>query len=455
VTGNDRQRRLPSDRRFWALVGLVCLVFVAIWLSTVGETLTHDEAIYIDIAEHPFHSSFYPGEVFLRHPPLGLALLSAWNGLGLMARAWPLVWTLGGLLVLGDAIRRSGGSPAWLLPVVLAAPAAIPLVTVTLYPPMFAFLSLAAWGWAADRRDIEVAGWNLAVFTHELALLVLACVLAPRAVAIAREGWHDWRAWGRLVQPYPAALAWGVVMVAYLATPADGRGQYLATLDDPAPNVASIVRMTAWVGLVILATAGPLLIDPRRGTDEREHGITLATAAAVVAAPFYRYVLPLLPTLATLRARDPPEWWGRRGWAVLAGAALVATGLSLGAIVTGQDTVNAANTPGLVDHEDAVGLIEPGETVVVRSTPSFARVLEDRGWRIAATAATGPSTVEMTRDGDRIVMHRAETYERLHEVDSVDAVVFPTSWTNVPGDLPQGPWVHAGEAGGATRWEPR
>lgn len=454
MTSNDRTRRLTGDARFWALVGLACLIFATVWVWTLGASLTHDEAVYIDVAEHPFDSSFYPGDVFLRHPPLGLALLSAWTGLGLMARVWPLVWTLGGLLVLGDAIRRRDGSPVWLFPSVLAAPAVIPLVSVTLYPPMFFFLAAAAWGWAARRRDVEVAGWNLAAFTHELALLVLAFVLAPRALRIARDRFTDWRAWGRLVQPYPAAVAWGLVMTAYFMTPADGRGSYLATLGDPGPNVSSILALTPWVGLIILVTVLPLLVDPRRSGLDRDASMVAASAAAVVAAPFYRYVLPLLPTLASLRAAQPPGWWERWGWTPVVLGALVATGLSVGAIVTGQDTLNAANTPGLVDHEEAVELVHAGETVVVRSTPSFARALEDRGWRIVDTAATGPATVEMARDGDRIVLHRAETYERLAEVDGVDAVVFPSTWTNVPEDLPGDPWTRAGEAGGATRWEP-
>lgn len=446
VSADERPGR--TKLRFWAIVALAGLVFVVLWSSTLGATPTHDEVIYLDVAEHPLESSFYPGETFLRHPPLGLALLSAWTTIGLAARAWPLVWTLGAIGLLGDAARRREASPVPVLAVTLAAPVVVPLTTVTLYPPLFFFLTLAAWGWSAGRRDVEIVAWNLAVFTHELALLVLAAFLAARGVQLLRERSRDLRAWARLVWPYPAAVVWGLVMLVNLGGQ-DGRGDYLATILDPSPNVASIMRMTAWVGLVILVTILAMMPDPREESSASDRGLWAASLGAAIAAPFYRYVLPIAAILAG-RGTDAPSLGP--SWAAIAGA-LLATGMMMGPTLTGHDTLNAANMPGLVDHDEASQLIGPNETVVVRSTPSFAHALAPEGWTIAATADTGPATVELTRFEERIVLHRAETYGRMHEVGPVDAVVFPSSWTSVADQLP-GRWEPVAERGSATRWEP-
>lgn len=442
------------DARFWVATGAVCLLFALLWaFGTQGASLTHDEAVYVDVAEDPFESSFYPGDTFLRHPPLGLALLSAWLTVGLPLRAWPLLLSLAGILFLADAVRARGGSPAWLLPVPLAAPIAVPLLTVTLYPPMFLFLSLAAWAWARQRRAVEVVAWNLAVFTHELALLLLGVLLATKAARYVREGVDDPARWARLVWPYPAALAWGGVMLTMLVVASDGRGIYLSTIANPSPNIAEILQLKPWVGLVVLLTLAPLLADPRRDEDPASSGLTLASLAAIVAAPFYRYVLPLVPPLVARRADRPPSWWKRWGPAPLLLACLLVSGLAIGATYTGHDTLNAANLPGLVDHEEAVELIEANETVIVRSSPSFARVLADRGWRIQGIAATGPATVELARGNQTIVLHRAETMGRLQEVEDVDALVLPSPWEDVVAGL-EDDWQAVDERGGATRWEP-
>lgn len=441
------------DARFWALVGLVCLVFVAAWATTLDASLTHDEAVYVDVAEDPLESTFYPEDTFLRHPPLGLGLLAAWMTVGLPLRAWPLVFSLGGFVLLGHALRTREASPAWLAPAAVAAPVAVPLLTVTLYPPLFFFLSLAAWAWSQGRQLTGILAWNLAVFTHELALLLLGVLLLARAASYVQEGVRDRARWAQLVWPYPAAIAWGGVMLWLLVSASDGRGSYLSTILDPSPNVAAILALKPWVGLVILVTAVPLLVHPRR-EGSRGLALTVAVVLAALTGPFYRYVLPVVPALVVMRARRRPRWFAKVGAVGILAASLLATGMAMGATVTGHDTLNAANMPGLVDHEEAAGLIEPGETVLVRSSPSFAHVLAEEGWQVTGTAATGPATLELARGEERIVLHRGETYERLREVDDVDALVFPATWRTVPDELPTGEWTEVEEAGGAIRWEP-
>jgi len=425
------------------------------WLFTLDTSLTHDEVVYVNVAEQPFTSDYYPGDTFLRHPPLGITLLSAWQGLGLLLRAWPVVWTLGGLGFLTYAVEAREGSPWWLLAPVLASPALVPLLTITLYPPMFCFLSIAAWGWATRRRWAEIVAWNLAIFTHELALLLLAVVLLPRAVQRVRNRETSLRSWLRLVWPYPAAIAWGLVMCWALLVGSDPRGGWVfSAVVDPSPNLAAVMQLKPFVSLVLAIALVPLLVGPRRDPRASSRGFTLATTIAILATPFYRYAVTLVPGLVALRAADPPGWFTERGPALLVAALVASSGLGIGATVTGADTVNAAALPGLIDHDEAQRLVEPGEQVLVRSPLSFAHVLRANGYELTGTAPTGPAHVNLTRDGQTLTLYRAETVARAQQIQGLDAVVVPSTWRNVPEDLPGEGWRATDRADRMERFEP-
>jgi len=439
-----------------ALAGLAAAAaFLGVWSLTLDASLVYDEVVYLDVARNAFQSAYYPGEVFLRHPPLGLALLSGWETLGLLSRAWPLPWVLGGLGLLAGAVHASEGSTWWLTAPILLSPVLVPLTTVTLYPPMFFFLALAAWGWATRREWIELVAWNLAVFTHELALLLLAVVLLPVAVKRVRRGRWDLGGWARLVLPYPAALAWGGFMVVSLVQGGDARGGWvLATLADPSPSLLAVLKLKALVGAVLAVAFLPLVRRPDRDAHAPSRGVTYAAVVAVLTAPFYRYAVAVVPLLVTLRAADPPGWFQRHGpWPMLV-AFLAASGVAVGAAVTGYDTLNAATPPGLVDHEAGADLVEDGGEVVVRSPVSLAHVLQERGWQLEATAATGPAWVELS-DGDTTLrLHRAETLARIQELDRVDHAVLPSTWRTVPDGLPGDGWAETGRADRLVRWTP-
>jgi uncharacterized membrane protein HdeD (DUF308 family) len=321
---------------------------------------------------------------------------------------------------------------------------------------MFCFLAVAAWGWATRRRWAEVVAWNLATFTHELALLLLGVVLAARGVHRLRARETDPRTWLQLLWPYPAAIAWGGIIVWNLLAGSDPRGNWvLSAVFDPSPNLAAVMRLKLFASLVIAAALVPLLVRLDRDEETASGAFTLASVVAILASPFYRYAVTVVPGLVALRAAHPPDWWGPRGPALLVAGLLVSSGLGLGATVTGVDTVNAAALPGLVDHDEARELVEPGEQVVVRSPLSFVHVLRSHGYELTGTASTGPAHVNLTTGGETLTLYRAETLARVQEVQGVDAVVVPNTWRNVPDDLPGEGWTLADRADRMERWEPK
>lgn len=464
AAGND------DARRIWLAAGIAAAVYLAVWAFTVGEPLTYDEAVYVDTAEHLLESTFYPGDLFTRHPPMGLAALAGWVTLDLPLRAWPAVWTLAGVGLLAGAIEAREGEP-WLLAPVVASPAILPLVSVTMYPPLFTFLALAAWGWAREHRGAELAGWNLAIITHELALLVLALRLLPRAVALIRRRVLRPKAWLSAAAPYPAALAWGTVMVAGLATGGDPRGGVVKYVLEPTANALAILEIKPLISVVLAVSLLPLLRWPSlSGSDEvgdsssawppwrppvgsEDWGLVVGAIVAIVASPFYRYLLVLVPLLVVYRAARPTDWTaGRKGAVTLLATALMASGAAGAMTVQGVDPVNAASIPGLTDDERAVELVEPGESVAVRSPPSMAVLLEDRGWQVTATGESSPSILVLERGGDRIVLHRFESQASASSPD-VDAALIPASWDGWTEEMEADGWTQTDQAGDLVRLE--
>lgn len=446
-TDDKRPDRGRERWRCWLVVGLTAGVFLAVWAWTRGASLTHDEVVYVDVARHLLTSDYYPGELFLRHPPLGLGLLGAWQALGLPLRAWAVPWTLAGIGLVAAGVRERDGPTLALAPLV-ASPAVLALVSVTMYPPLLAFLGLAAYGWTRRSRWLEAIGWNLAVLTHELALLVLAFRLAPQAVAYVKHRERRLARWARLVWPYPAAVAWGLVVLAGLVQGGDPRGSLIATVVDPSPNGARVLEMKPMIGVFAAATLVPLARWPRRA-DHPARGLAVAAAVAILAGLFYRYLVAVLPMMIVLAGSLEPRWLDER-WPTLALAgALLAGGGVLATTVQGVDTLNAADVPGLVDHRTGATLLEPDETVIVRSPVSYAHVLRDDGWRLTATGEVAPTELHLARDGSTIVLLRAETTARVIELTGqheVDAALIPATWEEVLADLKTDGWTVDGSA---------
>ncbi len=449
-------RDTAGERRWraWLVVGLLGGVFLAVWGWTRGASLTHDEVVYVDVARHLLTSDYYPGDLFLRHPPLGLGLLGAWQALGLPLRAWAVPWSLAGIALVAAGLRERE-APIWALAPLVVALAVLALVSVTMYPPLLAFLGLAAYGWARRSRWLEAIGWNLAVLTHELALLVLAFRLAPRALAYLRRGETSASRWAGLVWPYPGAVAWGLVMIAGLVHGGDPRGGLVATVVDPSPNALTVMSLKPMIGLFMAAVLAPLVRWPTRGAHPAR-GLAVAAGVAVIAAPFHRYLVALLPLVIVTAGAVEPRWLDDR-WPTLALAgALLAGGGVLATTVQGVDTLNAADVPGLVDHRSGASLLEPDETAVVRSPVSFAHVLRDDGWTLAGTGEVAPSEVHLTRDGSRIVLLRAETTARLVELTGqheVDAALIPATWETVIASLEGSGWTPGQTQGNLMRLE--
>lgn len=444
--------RLLEADRYTLAAGLALAVLFGVWLFTRGASLTHDEAVYVDVAQHLLRSDYYPGEVFLRHPPLGLGLLAGWTELGLGLQAWPLPWGIATVGLVAAALRARQATP-WALAPLAASPAVVGMLGVTMYPPLATFLAFAGWAWASGRPGLEALAWNLAILTHELALLVLAFVLAPRIFRLVLRERAPGRAL-RALAPYPAALAWGGVMLAGIFVGSDPRGGVVGSITDPSPNVVGILAVKPFVSLVFLAVLAPLARWP--DPDHPARGLTVAAAVAVVAAPFYRYLVALVPLAVIWADADPPETVSKIGPALLLAGSLLATGGALAATVHGFDSPNGADLPGLVDHREGASLLEDGETTVVRSPVSHAHVLRGEGWSLVSTGATAPDDLRLDRGPETVWLLRAETLPGLQELaraEPVDAALVPATWGGWIEELAGDGWTRAGTAGGFVRLE--
>lgn len=443
-------------RRHLLAAGLACTVYLAVWALVRSASLTYDEAVYVDLASHPLSSSYYPEDPFLRHPPLGILLLAGHLALEVPARLFPVPFTLGGIALLSLALHRADASPWPVLVPVLALPALVPLISVSMYPVLFLLVSLAAWARVARRRGLELVGWNLAALTHELTVLLLAVILVPVLVRRVRQGAGVLRGTLRTAVPYPAAVGWGLLSLALLVS--GGEHRALTILDhaeEGSSTVGEILALKAvhtGVLVLVFAPVAPFLLSWRGEPWDR--GMRVSAFVAIVAAPFYRYLTVLLAPVLVQGWRGPDRPRGRAAFALVVLPALLSTTLSGALILSGTDIVNDADLPGLVDHEAATALVAPGETVLLRSVPALAHTLGEEGYRVVSTGPHGPSTLTLERGQDRIVLVRIESKGEARAAPPGTVVLVPASWDGVLLDLTSRGWLRDDERGGLVRLAP-
>src|SRR5688572_11270234 len=68
-----------SQRLTVGCLALALGVIVLRYLLSRNASLSYDEATYVEMARHPWRSSYYRDPLFVRHPPLYFWLLGLWT----------------------------------------------------------------------------------------------------------------------------------------------------------------------------------------------------------------------------------------------------------------------------------------------------------------------------------------------------------------------------------------
>lgn len=91
------------------MIAAFVLAGVAIRAQHLASPFFYDEAVYVNLAQHPFHSDFYPDPIFFRHPPAHQLLLAAVGriaGYSEIAMRLPSLLFAGATLVLTYLLAR-------------------------------------------------------------------------------------------------------------------------------------------------------------------------------------------------------------------------------------------------------------------------------------------------------------------------------------------------------------
>lgn len=458
----------PWRRDALAVAGLaaVAVALAARFWAVGGASWTYNEATYVEMARHPWWSSFYPDTLFVRHPPLWFALLWAWVsafGAGeAVVRTLALFLTLGGAALLWDACGRLGGRTAAVLAALVLA-AAFPLhayaLNASMYPLAFLFAAAAVWAHAHGRWRLEGAALTAFALTHLFGFLFLALWL-----------WRHRRDGLRVaVVAWPAAAWLVLAAAAALAVNTQGDVMRLGPLGQAARGGATAgkaVAVTPWVHLASAALAwwilNPVLLagawTVRRRFAVWSPGVGLLVVYFFFGAPFPRYALLVLPFVVAMgvaawaryggdpagtgpaRAApsgDVPDSWTAAGprrrvlWlGALAAVALLSLPAGFAYLSHGPDTRAAGDVPGVQEWRPAVAALPPGTAAVATSGPTAtAYYLQEAGWQVS-DRSEAPYRIALVQAKDpaaSIQVWRVDAAAQVAGVEA-DAWILPDHW---------------------------
>lgn len=433
---------------------------------TVTAPYSYDEATYVDLAHHPWHSSYYPDRLFLRHPPLSFVVL------GLYARVFTdaepatrflaLVQSAAACWFLVRAVHHRAGpriATVAALLLAVATPLHAYLIQATMYPLAFLLLCLGLWAGAVARPRLERAALVLLCLTHLFGFAYLAAWLWSRHRASPGQ-WSGLKAGLRSTWPAVAWLAIATLLGVLLHAP----GQNLLGLGPlgQAARSAGVVKQSlagglalhvAAVAMTLLLCGAPLFWpawrDRREGLGAWVLGALALTAYLAVAPPFLRYALLLAPVLLAvgLPALLRSSFALPAAAAVLLAVAVMP--LSQAYWVAGPDPSAANDVPGYYDA-DAGALAAAwtvGHGVIGTHLPTQvahyllkAHAKDARPWQVL-DASTGPEVLVVGAPhaagqpdaGVTIVRMGGPTADGILAVRA-DAYVVPTYW-GAQGDL--------------------
>lgn len=423
----------------WASVGIG-------YALQATRALTYDEAVYADLASHPWASSYYPEPVFLRHPPLYFLVLALWQPVAgnqeFMLRAPSLVFALVGVWFTWAAVARQGNHRAAAVAGVLLA-LSLPLllygVQVTMYAMAFATMAWGLWAHANERTGQERAALVCLSLTHLFGFVVLG--------VWAWRHRHAWKAeWPVLVPAgawVVAAIVVGVAGVMFSPAPAGpalGVGWQLlryAQLLFPDAEGFRAVPTHAMVFLLSALLLNPILL--RGAWKDRKRWAAWGAASTILflllfpGPSFLRYALILVPAalvfgLPYLARRA--QFRGHAAAAILVAA--VGAGVVGGFLASGVDARSINDVPGRLEWSEIATWANEVEIDIVASPapPALAHYLvQDHGY-VVTDASDGPSRIDVASpDYQQIrLVGLSSPVVLLPRLETADAVLVPQAW---------------------------
>lgn len=405
-------------------------------------SFTYNEATYTELAQHPWFSSYYPDEVFVRHPPLAFIALWAWSAV-LGTSEWVmrlpgLLLGAGGVWCLWDGLRRTRGDGAAALVGVLAA-ASFPLhayvIQVSMYPFAFLLAAGAARAGLLARPRQELV-WTVGLaLTHLFGFLFLATWLWRH-----RQRWRDFAVWA-----WPAALWLVAASVAGLLLNQQGDVIRLGPAGQVArgaPNAGDALVGRTWVHVasasVALLALNPVLLAAAWSVRRRFAHWALALAVLVpfffIGAPYPRYAAVALPTAwcAGLWAltQGSGAWFERPwAWAAVVAVALLSVPVGFAYLEHGPDPRAAGDVPGVQDWRGAVALLPADAAVVATSGPT------STAYYLGADVASRSAAPYEIGLANGVTVWRIDAPADVGAV-TADAYIVPSHWSlDAPGPL--------------------
>ena len=431
----------PADAGRWAhrlaIAGLLfgCLALALRYYYAATTSLTYDEATYVELAQHPWHSSYYPDRIFARHPPLAFLLLGGWTslfgGAEASVRLWALLCCLAAAILVWDTVHRRAGPAAAALAGVLLGlsfPWLVYGIQATMYPPAVLFIALATHAEARGRTGLTKAALTAAALTHLFGFLFLALWV--------------WRQPARRRAFLHTAPAWLWLLVATLAVLAarNAAGPGLGPAWQAARGFELFYELThdqgaglrhAFAFFLALLMLNPILLE--RGWFEAHRrsswaiGLTVLTAFLLTGPPFLRYTAILVPVafFVGFHREDLERQVARRA-ALSIVIALAALTSATAYVNSGLDGTVQNDVPGLVDWREAasIAVASNASRIVLGAPPPMAYYLErDHGFQVASSA-DGPRFLPMHGPGGRsIEVHGASGAAGYREADDGQALL--------------------------------
>jgi 4-amino-4-deoxy-L-arabinose transferase-like glycosyltransferase len=412
----------PWARRLaWFTLAFALLVLLLRFAFVASKSLTYDEATYAELADHPWRSSYYPDEIFARHPPLYFLVLA---GFKMILGASETVLRLPGflfstatVLVLWATVRQRAGDRAAVLAGFVLGTSFLLIVyglQVTMYAQAALLAAVALRAHLRGDQRAEDVALSLLAFTH-----LFGFVFIGLRLWIRRR--HAFREATRFALP----LAW--LAVSSLAV--------LAVRNEPGPGLGPMWQAArtfelfwqllvdaqgaihhAFTFLLALLLLNPVLLERSWfASDLARHwrlGLALLVAFLFTGPAFLRFGLILLPAALILGLTTELPRLRRIGFltATIALAGLVG---ATAFVTSGLDTSVQNDVPGLVDWREAADVFADsnGTVIAVAAPPPMAYYLQTRHGFAVADSSRAPDTIPMGRDDRNVTVQLAITGE--------------------------------------------